>query len=154
MFRQPLQPVLAGTQTQVTLPLLGSLLPSSLISSFSSSFLLLPWLFLHLLQGPHSQEYAWGAEQSAGARTKGHRLGAEQQGFMPSQFGGWKSKIQVSVGLVSLEAPLLVLQMVPPICVPSWPFLCKHTPPASPTPHSPLIRMPVSWVKVHPNKLS
>ena len=47
----------------------------------------------------------------------------KQQKLISSQSGGWKSKIQMSAGLVSGEPSLPDLWMVPSFAVP---FLCAH----------------------------
>ena len=49
---------------------------------------------------------------------------ASQQGFYISSSRGQKSKIRVWVGLVSSEAPLLGLQVLPSPCALPWFSLC------------------------------
>ena len=41
---------------------------------------------------------------------------------------GWNSQVQASAGLVSPKTPSPGWQMAPPLCVPTWPFLCAPTP--------------------------
>lgn len=62
------------------------------------------------------------------AMIKSHRMGGlNWVALFSHNSGAWKSKIKVSVGLVSFEASFLGLQVVHSCSVFVWPFLCAHT---------------------------
>ena len=57
------------------------------------------------------------------AIEKYHRLGAmNNRNLFPHSSGGRKSRIKVLASLVSPEASLLGLQVIPSHCVLTWPF--------------------------------
>ena len=63
-------------------------------------------------------EFVWAAE------TKYHSLAdINNRNVFSHNSGGWKSKVKVSAGLVSPEAPLS-LQMLRLLSVLLWSFLC------------------------------
>ena len=68
-----------------------------------------------------------------GAIMKHHRLGGLHSRHLFSHSGAWKSKIKVSAGLVSSEAPLFGSQMAALSRVLTWSFLCAQEPLASPS---------------------